>query len=245
MKTDKSPAKAIDKSLLSELVRGGQKTFENAETLYKEASLLREAGSLSHALFLHQISLEECAKIEILGGWATSMLMGHEVDLDKVTKALASHAHKNRTNAYFLEPSDDEKDAKQKGDFEAATKAFKQMQQEFHLKANTAKNASLYVDFQGGKFIAPNERITEQMLSEIAKLNEKYLSLSYPKIDLLRKLEKTPELISAEVTQFEKRIEELASELPDDPERVIEVVLKEMLEARLKAKANNSSSDEP
>jgi hypothetical protein len=56
---------SIDKELLRKLVSGAQKTFENAELLFQEASLLRGAGFLSRALFLHQISLEECAKIRI------------------------------------------------------------------------------------------------------------------------------------------------------------------------------------
>src|SRR5437870_2628501 len=120
MFSKKTTLAAIDRALLFELIIGVQKTFENAETLYTEASLLRHAGFLSHALFLHQISLEECAKIEILGGWATSMLMGYHVDLAKVTNALASHARKNRTNAYFLEPSEEEQAAQESGDFEAA-----------------------------------------------------------------------------------------------------------------------------
>jgi hypothetical protein len=45
--------------------------FENAESLYKEAEALRQAGFLARAAFLHQISMEECAKIDMLGGWAT------------------------------------------------------------------------------------------------------------------------------------------------------------------------------
>lgn len=57
----------MDKALLSELLRGVEKTFENAEALFREASLLAQARCLSRALFLHQISLEECGKIEILG----------------------------------------------------------------------------------------------------------------------------------------------------------------------------------
>src|SRR5437763_13612173 len=104
---------AIDEKLLAELTSGAEKVFANAEALYKEARILRDCGAVSRALFLHQISLEECAKLEMLGAWATSILMGYKVDGAKVKKAMASHAHKNRTNAYFLKGNEKEEAAKQ------------------------------------------------------------------------------------------------------------------------------------
>ena len=74
----------FDRMLLSELARGAQKTFDNADALYREAKLLGAAGALDRALFLHQISLEECAKIEIMGAWVTSLLAGYTVDEKRV-----------------------------------------------------------------------------------------------------------------------------------------------------------------
>jgi len=64
---------AKTKALLSEMYQGAQLTFTNAEELYAEADLLRRNGSMNRALFLHQISLEECGKIEIIGAWATQL----------------------------------------------------------------------------------------------------------------------------------------------------------------------------
>jgi AbiV family abortive infection protein len=161
---------AIDKTLLAELTSGAEKTFENAEALYKEACILKDSGALSRALFLHQISLEECAKLEMLGAWATSLLMGYKVDGAKMKKAMASHSHKNRTNAYSLEGNETEEAAKQSGDTDAAIKAFGEMQSAFHQTANKAKNDSLYVDFTGGRFVAPSESITPDMVAETANL---------------------------------------------------------------------------
>lgn len=153
----------IDKDALRELVSGAQKIFENAKSLFNEARLLSANGFFIRALVLHQISLEECAKIEILGGCATGLLMGHQVDMKKLEGVMASHARKNRSNAYFLRLSEEEELALEAGDTEAAMKAFRELQQKFHLKANSAKNAALYVDFNGGKFVAPNERITSDL----------------------------------------------------------------------------------
>jgi hypothetical protein len=61
------------------------------------------------------------------------------------------------------------------GDFSGAVNAFSDMQKRFHMKANSAKNAALYVDFVDGQFVAPNERITPQMVAEAATLNEEFL----------------------------------------------------------------------
>jgi len=54
----------MDEKLLRKLTAGAQKVLENAASLYKEALTLMEAGALSRALFLHQISMEECAEVE-------------------------------------------------------------------------------------------------------------------------------------------------------------------------------------
>lgn len=93
---------SVDQKVLEKLVHGAQRVFENAVELYKEAVVLRDNGSTSRALFLHQISMEECAKIEVLGASAAGLFMGHKVDLDKMSEVFRSHARKNRVNAYFF-----------------------------------------------------------------------------------------------------------------------------------------------
>src|SRR3977135_1309878 len=114
----------IDRAYLSELVRGAKKTFDNAEKLYEEAAILAKAGATARALCLHQISLEECSKIENMGVWATSLLSGLEVDQNKVLAAFRRHSSKNKSNAYMLEGSQAEKDAKARGDWGAAREEF-------------------------------------------------------------------------------------------------------------------------
>jgi AbiV family abortive infection protein len=138
----------IDRVFLGELARGAEKTFENAEALFREAKILSAAGAFGRALFLHQISLEECAKIEVMGAWATSILAGIAVDEKNVLAGLTRHGYKNRTNAYMLEGSVEETAAKQHGDWKAALAEFRKLQEEFHAQSNAAKNSSLYVDFR-------------------------------------------------------------------------------------------------
>ena len=49
---------------------GAERIFVNAEALYKEAELLGSAGHFARATVLHQISMEECSKIDTLGAAA-------------------------------------------------------------------------------------------------------------------------------------------------------------------------------
>lgn len=224
---------AIDKKLVAELTNGAEKIFANAEALYQEARILKDSGAVSRALFLHQISLEECAKLEMLGAWVTSILMGYKVDGAKVKKAMASHAYKNRTNAYFLKGDEKEEAAKQSGDVHTAILSFSEMQSAFHQTANKAKNDSLYVDFVDGKFVAPSESITSEMATKTAILNEEFLALSFPKLEMLRKWAVKPEPIKAELSGFEKRLNELADQYTDDPQEAIDILLQEMLTRRL------------
>lgn len=231
------PADALDKDFLSELARGAQKTFENAEELFKEACLLKENGALSRVLFLHQISLEECAKVDILMGHAASLLTGNKVNVKKLSSVLRSHASKNRANAYFLPVPAKEEAAKRRGNFKGAIAVFSQIQAAFHSKSNAAKNASLYVDFRDKKFVAPSECTTPELVAEIASLNEKFLALTYPKLEILLKWDKTPEESQETTVQIEKRLKELRSELPDDPLKAFKTLIQEMLETeRVKRK---------
>jgi AbiV family abortive infection protein len=242
---DSSTKPVIDKGVLREVVSGAQKIFENAESLFNEACLLRANGFFIRALVLHQISLEECAKIETLGAWMTSLLLGHQVDMKKLEAFMASHARKNRSNAYFLELSEEEELALEAGDTEAAIKAFRELQQKFHLEANTAKNASLYVDFKDGRFVAPKERITREMAAETASLNERFLGIGFRNLELLRKVESDPERHSDWAARFEKMANELKAKYPDNPRKAVELLLEGMVHNEAKnwiGEAKSSSS---
>ena len=62
-----------DQASLDLLIRGAEKTFDNAERLFHEAEILAKEGAVARALCLHQISLEECSKVNNLGAWAVSL----------------------------------------------------------------------------------------------------------------------------------------------------------------------------
>jgi AbiV family abortive infection protein len=217
---------------LHELSRGASKAFLNAEELFQEASLLHSHGALSRALFLHQISLEECGKIEMLGAWATSLLMGFEVDLRKLAVALASHQAKNYTNAYMLPSTKEELEAQEKANWQGAIDAFNRHQATFHLDSNSAKNASLYVDYQDGQFSAPKDKITETMVADIAKLNSKFLALVHLKVDMLLRWQHDTDEAQQMITWFAARAAELRSQLSRDPEQALSILMREMFERK-------------
>lgn len=215
---------------LDALADGAKKTFENAEQLFFEAELLAKAGAVSRALFLHQISLEECSKIETLGAWAVSLSVGFNVDQKKVLAALARHASKNRSNAYMLEGSEAEKDARSRGDMKAALEAFRETQAAFHETSNQAKNGALYVDWVEGAFVPPSERITEQMLSEITARNAEFLGYAHNGMKMLQRLAASPDRMGDLLSGFVEQTEKLRAENPDNLIPAMEALLERFLE---------------
>lgn len=234
-------AEGVAKASIDVLAAGAAKTFENAEQLFFEAELLAKAGAVSRALFLHQISLEECSKIETLGAWAVSLLVGFDVDQKKVLAALARHASKNRSNAYMLVGSEAEKNAKSRGDMKAALEAFKKTQAEFHQTSNTAKNAALYVDWVDGAFVPPSERITQEMLSEISARNAEFLGYAQNGMKMLQRLAASPDKMKGLLSGFVGQTEKLRAENPDNPMPAMEALLEAFLEeGKRKLKDDNT-----
>jgi AbiV family abortive infection protein len=224
----------IDRASLSVLVRGAEKTFDNAERLYFEAEILAKAGATARALCLHQISLEECSKIESMGAWAASLLSGLGVDQSKVLAAFRRHSSKNKSNAYMLEGSQAEKDAKERGDWETALEEFKKLQTEFHQASNDAKNSSLYVDWKDGEFVSPSEQISSEMLAETIERNKNFLGYAYNSLKMLRRLDKSPDDLQDLLIKFVAAAEKMRTEKPDDPMAAIDELVQNFLDSGLK-----------
>jgi len=219
---------------VGDLARGASLALANAEALFSEAQALFACGALARALFLHQISLEECAKIEILGWCATGHLMGEPVDLSKMRSRFTSHRAKNFTNAYMLPACEAELEARGRADWRASLEAFKEKQASFHQEANDRKNAALYVDYVDGVFVSPQDRVTREMVRETADRNHQFIELMRPCVEMLsRWATEGSEQVRRTLQTFRTRMEELREELPDEPQKVLELVLEEMVkEAR-------------
>ena len=215
--------------MLSELARGAQKTFENAIKLFQEACLLRKKGALSRALFLHQISLEECAKVELIGTLSVSLLINEEFDAVKLLKKWSDHRVKNYTNAYMLRQTEDEAKALEQGDLATSLQAFEKLQADFHQESNYAKNASLYVDFRGGKFVTPNDSITEKMVSAIAKRNKEFLNLMHPKVKMLLEWGSSTNDVLDTLLLIKDRLGKLSTETPNNLRKAFSTLIEDVL----------------
>lgn len=229
--------------LLPVLLQGAEKTFANAEQLFREARILAEAGAAARALCLHQISLEECSKVDSLGAWATSLVLGFELDQKKVLSALSWHAAKNKLNAYMLEVSDEEAEARARGDWKAASELFKQSQEQFHATSNQAKNASLYVDWVEGAFVAPADRITVEMLAEIAERNATFLSDGLNNLKTLRRLAADPDQMRDLMSAFIEKAQKLREDAPANLVEARDALLSRFLENGM-ARARESRPDD-
>ncbi|MEO8340046.1 MAG: AbiV family abortive infection protein [Nitrospirota bacterium] len=64
------------------------------------------------------MSIEERAKIEMIGAWATSQLMGKGIDLETAASGFRSHKSKNHTNTYMARLTEEELEARKRGDWE-------------------------------------------------------------------------------------------------------------------------------
>lgn len=210
-----------EKKILSDILNVATKVRDNAEQLFCEAKLLRDAGALSRVLFLHQISLEECAKVDMLGAWAVSLLTGQTPDDKKFLKALASHKAKNFANAYMLQPTEAEKQAREGGDWKTAIEVFEMEKVEFHEKSNAAKNAALYVDVRGGGCSTPSEYTTEAMVKEISDRNEEFLAYANNHVLVLSRWQDSEAEFAELARWFVERVEDLRRARLEDPEQAM------------------------
>lgn len=189
------------RTLANTLIDGAQKTVMNADELFDEARLLAGANHVARALLLHQISLEECGKLEMLYVATAEVLRGQAVDIKRLTRAFSKHAAKNRTNAYFLTKSEAELAAEEQDDVGAAHQAFNALQDEFHEKSNDLKNASLYVDYDGS-FRAPREVISAEHLDDVFNRNGAFMSMAFHKLDILLRWKADLDVAAAEVANL-------------------------------------------
>lgn len=207
---------------------GARTIFENAKALYDEAQILGQGKSFARAAALHQISMEECAKIDMLGAHTVSILMGHDIDDEHIGKIFRDHKVKNHANAYNATPTPQEEEARARGDWAAASAAFKKFQRDFHVEVNTIKNAALYVDFRDGQFVSPKDAVPEQIAAALMALNGEFLQRSALFIRLLQRIEADPQKFGDACRQFGERAEALRQTGVFDPEAITNELLEEM-----------------
>jgi len=207
---------------------GAALIFKNAEALYDEAQLLGQAGHFARAAVLHQVSMEECSKIDKLGAAATSILRGYDVDEIRLAKAFRNHKSKNYANAYFARATDEEMAARANGDWKAASEAFKKFQDKFHAEVNTIKNAGLYVDFQDGQFTAPVDEVDEPTAIAFQSMNADFLRHCDNFLRLLHRMVSEPDFYAGLTKNFIEQLEALRDVKELDPLQILDVLMDEL-----------------
>jgi AbiV family abortive infection protein len=217
-----------DLDLLIEAARGAVLIFENAEALYREAVLLASVAAKERSLALHQISLEECAKLEMLGALSATVLMGAPVNRKKFFSAFANHRAKNNTNSYFEEVTTEEASARAAEDWEAANQYFIALQASFHQQSNNAKNAAFYTDYSNETFISPAQQITSEMLSEFKARNEKYLGIAARNANLIQNCANDPNEYKGRMSILMNGLESSLEAPPSTALRQLESLIEKM-----------------
>jgi AbiV family abortive infection protein len=177
---------------IADLLSGAECIYKNAQHLYEEAVILSEHGRNERSLFLHQISLEECAKIDMIGPLATTILISGKFDLKKFEKSFKKHESKNHINAYTCPASAEESNARESENWEKSRQAFKNFQKEYHRDMNNQKNNSLYVNFADGTFISPQDIIRPSDLENISAQNKYYLEQIPVKLSVMKRMIASP-----------------------------------------------------
>ena len=134
----------------------------------------------------------------------------------------------------MLEGSQSEKDAKARGDWEAAREEFKKLQMEVDKASNDAKNASLYADWQNGEFVSPSEQITPEMLTQVIERNQTFLGYAHNSLKMLKRLDKSSEVLQDLLVEFVEAVEKMRAEKPDDLMAAGNVLVQRFLDTGLK-----------
>lgn len=148
----------------SELITGVKKCIANAESLVRDANILKGHKSNERAYTLFQLAIEEIGKASLVFHYATSSDNEKLSQLNNFKKEFLNHKAKT-TKAIHLDYA-----------FLSSIKG-KAEKQEFFLSIlqeyenldsfNDLKNYSLYTSFIENKFVMPNEIITEHLLKGI------------------------------------------------------------------------------
>lgn len=221
----------INKSVMlrmKNLIVGAELIHANAIALYSEAQTLAKDGAFARAATLHQISMEECSKVDTLGGAVISILAGNEVNEAKLARSFRDHKAKNHVNAYNAKPTDEERSARECRDWDAARAAFKRFQDEFHKEMNEIKNTGLYVDYREGAFIAPMDAINEETAYACMQLNADFLRRGEDFVRLLKRIEADPGRFAMVTKAFlgTTKAVDFKSQLND--EAIIETIVEQM-----------------
>ncbi len=169
--------------ITAENVKAGmEKSIKNAEDIFEEGMLLKENGRISRAFYLFHMANEECAKASNLGYIFSRSAyedISRIINSKELNSFLTSHDHKNSMVAQLEDFSEAERKALKNPNYDGLIEAYiKTTQKPYIKKINQLKNASIYVGIFNGKFKAPNEIITEEIMNNEMEKSKKYIHMT-------------------------------------------------------------------
>lgn len=137
------------------LIEGAVKIVRNAQCLCDEAELLHSNSMYARSYALSHLAREEFAKSLMIYKVCIDVLLGNKVDWKKVDRRFRDHKQKlindrATTDMLFGSLEIGGKKLDKRLLFNSGTIDY----------TNKRKNASLYVDWEKGKFVAPEENFT-------------------------------------------------------------------------------------
>lgn len=151
---------------LAQIDQGIDALLKNSSQLIAEANTLIGVSAFARAFALAHLAREELSKVTMLYAAGARMAAGHEIDWQSLMKRLRDHKAKLRMetveNALFMIGNGlTEKGEESLSNITAVSEY-----------RNSQKNDSLYVGFTDGRFILPQEAITEHKALRTVKLAE-------------------------------------------------------------------------
>lgn len=138
----------------NDVIEGALKTVRNAQQLCDESNLLHQHKMFARSYALSHLAREEVAKSAMLFKVAIDRLLDRQIDWKKVDRRFRNHKEKIVNDRAFTHIlfGRMEKQLDPKILFNSGTIEY----------TNARKNASLYVDWSGGKFHSPEESVSER-----------------------------------------------------------------------------------
>lgn len=229
----RAPPKSVAdiRTEVAHLMVAATAVFENADHLFQEAVLLTKGTYWPRALVLHQISLEELAKLDLIGGYIAQVLMGAG-NSSRFYIEVRQHEAKNKVNAYFQEMSEEERAAARRGDVKRQLEIFQQVQDDFHKASNDDKNAGLYVNISKDAVTTPDASIDEKKVAVIAERNAKYMHIGQQRLDWLQNMTADVDKAAREMKSFMEKAEELRKNKSLSPDEARLEMFKIAIEVR-------------
>lgn len=190
----------------AEFLRSAKKCHQEAIDLFNEASFFYDQGMFSRASALHQMSIEACAKVDIL------LILGAScfTELHYSSNTIANTRDVDQSTAHWAE------------DVNTAIETLGARFFDYYRSSDNPQNMPLYYAFQGVEAEAQQLPMTAEVVGEMGDKNADCLPLNAKKIALLSTWEKDSEKAREQAQPFVDSVQKLyTDEAENSPNQII------------------------